>query len=422
MANFNQVYNFIARNAFSTQVRKMTRDADRFAGKLLKADAAAKLKTRSIRQLGKAIASTGMKMSLFATLPLALMGRSMIRAGSDAVETKNKFNEVFSDVGKESKKAAADLSKNFGIARSTAEKLLGGTGDLLVGFKFTGKAALDLSIQVNELAADLASFQNLEGGTERASLALTKALLGETESAKSLGIVIRQTSPEFLKLVKGFQRSHGATLDQAKAMTVLIIAQRQSAKAMGDVSRTWNDYAPTARRASEKTLELKEKFGALLLPMALKLTNQLIKLVEWIGALPDPIKNTILVIGGIIAVLGPFLLLLGGLISIAPFVATAITVMFGPIGVAVMAIAAVVAGLKYLKSFNMGAGESTGGRGGRSARKRMKEVELLGGANAIEGTIDVNINAPEGVVKSVRSRRQRRGVKLNTGLNTVASS
>ena len=94
------------------------------------------------------------------------------------------------------KKKAEDTAKtfrqSFGLSRKAAKQLLGDTGDLLVGFGFTEDAALDLSKKVNELAVDLASFTNFSGGAEGASLALTKALLGERESIKSLGIAITE--------------------------------------------------------------------------------------------------------------------------------------------------------------------------------------------------------------------------------------
>ena len=121
----------------------------------------------------------------------------------EAEETYNKFSVVFKDVDKEATKAATNLAKNFGLARGESQKLLSDTGDLLTGFGFTGEAALDISTKLNELAVDLASFTNVEGGATRASRALTSALLGETEQAKSLGIVIRQADVQNRLAQKG---------------------------------------------------------------------------------------------------------------------------------------------------------------------------------------------------------------------------
>ena len=87
---------------------------------------------------------------------------------------------------------AETFKKSFGLSSQAAMGLLADTGDLLVGFGFTEKEALNLSKQVNELAVDLASFTNFSGGADGASQALTKALLGEREAIKSLGIAITE--------------------------------------------------------------------------------------------------------------------------------------------------------------------------------------------------------------------------------------
>ena len=112
------------------------------------------------------------------------------RLARNAQETFSKFDTVFESISKSANDTADTFAESFGIAGSTARELLSATGDLLVGMGATEQQALDLSTEVNTLAADLASFSNIEGGTARASAALTKALLGETESAKLLGIVI----------------------------------------------------------------------------------------------------------------------------------------------------------------------------------------------------------------------------------------
>jgi len=125
----------------------------------------------------------------------------------DAIEIQNKFNEVFISLEKSANRQAKVFAESFGLAGSTAREFLSATGDILVGFGFAEEAAFEMSIQVNTLAQDLASFANLEGGAEQASLTLTKALVGETESAKALGIVIRQDTKEFKNNVQAIQDS-----------------------------------------------------------------------------------------------------------------------------------------------------------------------------------------------------------------------
>jgi len=316
-----------------------------FAGMKQKADAVNKsivamaLKgQKALGAFGKSAVKTGAIMTAALTAPIVLMGKKMIDAASDATETANKFNSVFDEVEGKANKVADSFAKSFGTAGSTARKLIGDTGDLLVGFGFTGDAALDISRKVNELAADLTSFQNVEGGVDAASAALTKALLGEAESAKSLGIVIRQNTKEFRTQVKTIARVRGITEQQAKAIVILGQATQQSRKAIGDVNRTWEDYASVVRRNTERNKEMSESFGRLLLPIATKVLNKITQLVKWVSNLSPGMKKFVLIMAGLVAIGGPLLVVLGG-IALA---FSAITLPVLAIGAAIIAVGAII--------------------------------------------------------------------------------
>ncbi len=288
----------------------------------------------SFGNVGRSMAKTGAVMTAAVTVPMAMMAKSMVDAGSDAVETANKFNTVFDDVKGKANQTASEFAKSFGTATSTAQKLIGNTGDLLVGFGFSGDSALDFSRRVNEAAADLTSFQNVEGGVEAASKALTKAILGEAESAKSLGIVIRQDTKEFRQKVKVLSRVKRITEQQARAEVIFQQILSQSQKSVGDVSRTWDDYANVQRRAVEKNKEMRESFGRLLLPIATKLQNAIIFVTEKINKLSPEMKDLVLIIGGVAAAAGPLLFIMGGIgIAVAAISAPVLAVTAALMGI-----------------------------------------------------------------------------------------
>ena len=205
-------------------------------------------------------------------------------AAADADETASKFGVVFGELGSQASNAAERLSNNFDLADSTAQRLLASTGDILTGFDFTRESALQLSDQVATLGADLASFTNVEGGAEKAVQALTRALIGETEQAKALGIVIRQDSQEFIELVDTFMATENATLLQAKALAALEIAQRQSQNALGDYARTQDSAANIARAYEQTLIDFREEVGAETLPAFTAIRKAL---TEVLGAYAD---------------------------------------------------------------------------------------------------------------------------------------
>ena len=246
------------------------------------------------------------------TLPAVLMAKSLKDAARDAQETNSKFDTVFRDISQQAEQSAQALANNFGLATSEAKTLASDTGDLLTGFGFTQESALDLSLQVQRLAVDLASFTNFAGGTKGASEAITKALFGEREALKSLGVVVTE---ELVKQKIAILQSKGAVfanINQAKAQATLAIAMEQSKNAIGDFARTSQDLANQERILAARTREAKESFGNILLPTMLKLTKVGVRLLESIQNLSPGLKDTIITIAGLAAATGPALVAVGG--------------------------------------------------------------------------------------------------------------
>ncbi|MDX1811581.1 MAG: phage tail tape measure protein [Gammaproteobacteria bacterium] len=267
---------------------------------------------QNINEVSAGIRNIGAGLTAFITLPVSLLGGALIKSASDAEETFSKFDTVFKDVSTSAENTANNLSKNFGLSSLAAKQLLSDTGDLLSGFGFTGEMALDVSKKVNELAVDLASFTNFSGGAEGASQALTKALLGERESVKSLGIAILEEDVKArVAQLRAMGQLEGMTERQAKAYATLSIAQEQSKNAIGDYARTQASFANRMRVVRARIEDVAVGFGKILLPIATKVANKAVVLIEKFNGLSEQTKTLILILGGIVAVIGPALLIIG---------------------------------------------------------------------------------------------------------------
>ena len=130
----------------------------------------------SLKSFGESAQKLGKKLTMSVTLPIIAIGTAMVMVASDAEEINAKFNTAFKGIEKSANATAEALADSFGLSIITAEKLLSGTGDLLKGFGATANQALTLSNSVQELAVDLASYNNLQGGAARASEIITKAI------------------------------------------------------------------------------------------------------------------------------------------------------------------------------------------------------------------------------------------------------
>lgn len=213
----------------------------------------------SMRSMIKTMIGTG--VAILAAKKAWDFAKESISLASDAMEEHTKLQTVFSGMTDETGAAVKELTDNYLFSTLEAERMLAATGDLLAGFGFSKKAMFDLSLQTQKLAADTASFGNIQGGAARASAALTKLLVGETEPAKLLGIVVRQDTKEFKGMVKELQNTQGMTLLQAKAVTSLKIAYQQSGLAIGDAIKTQGSFANQSRILQNTVQDLQVEFG-----------------------------------------------------------------------------------------------------------------------------------------------------------------
>lgn len=192
--------------------------------------------------------------------------KDSIQVSIDAQETFSKYDSVFEGMGEQSEEAAQRFAKAFDLAGVTAKDMLSNTGNLLQGFGATRSESLAMAEAVNTLAADLASFTNYSGGAKGASEALTKALLGERESAKSLGIAILESDVQAQLAKNGTADLTGEALKLAKAQATLEIITRQAKNSIGDYARTQDSTSNTVKRAGEATKELQVQTGTFLNP------------------------------------------------------------------------------------------------------------------------------------------------------------
>ena len=264
-----------------------------FLRSMAKAQTATDKNTRAFKGLGGAAISMNAALGLASSAARTLAGamRSIgtavldaTKAASDFAEANQKFEVVFGDVANAATEMREVLVDAYGFSERAATDLLASTGDLLTGFGLTGKQAIDLSGQVATLGADLASFTNFAGGTAGAVEAINKAMIGERESIKALGIVIREDAVQEELRRQGKEKLVGMALLQAKAEATLAIAIKQSKNAIGDVARTSEQYANQVRFLNADIEDLQILLGATFLDIGKKVIPILGGLVKETGA------------------------------------------------------------------------------------------------------------------------------------------
>ena len=233
---------------------------------------------------------------LFSAGAIAKAAGSFIDAASDAQEALGVLDDVFGRneiLLKRAGDAIEELADRYAYSTAGASQQISMTADTFHKFGVELAQSLDLSVEINKLGADLAAFTNYAGGSEGATKALTKALLGEREMAKTLGIVI---SEELVKAQMEKDAKEGVTYasqQQAKMMATLVVMQKQSAAAQGKAIKEADNYARRMANLGAKFTDLKAAFGETLIDPFTKIIESVTSCVDWLKGLDDGWRSTI---------------------------------------------------------------------------------------------------------------------------------
>jgi len=292
-----------------------------------------------LSSFGSKMQSVGKSMSMKLTLPLAVAGGAAVKFASDFQESMNKVDVAFGKSKKEVKDFAKTTLKQFGIAEGSALDMAALFGDMATSMGLNQNAAADMSTSLVGLAGDLASFKNI--GIDQATTALAGVFTGETESLKRLGIVMTQTNLESFAMERGMN-ANIKTMTQAQKVALRYkFIMEATSNAQGDFGRTSGGAANQMRIFQESLKELSAKFGQVILPVFTKLVSFANGLLQKFSELSPTTKKLIVVFAGIAAALGPVLYILGTLVTLAPAIGTALTVMMGPIGLIIAGLTAI---------------------------------------------------------------------------------
>lgn len=234
----------------------------------------------------KVLGAVGITLSV-AGIKSAIDG--CVEVASSIEEMQNKFDVVFGDMRNEVDKWAQEYSDAIGRNKNDIKTYLADQQNLLVGFGMARQAGAEMAEQMTSLALDLASFGNMD---ETASVnAMTKAVMGESEAAKTLGAVLNDSTRAQAMATLGLKGTYDK-LDQLTKMQVNYQAiLQQSPDAIGDCQRSLDSYESTKKRYIAKLKEIKTIVGQFFLPTYQKILSigakGLTMIRDWLQKLTD---------------------------------------------------------------------------------------------------------------------------------------
>ena len=207
--------------------------------------------------LADAVGNIGTALKDFATESVGL--------ASDLQEVQNVVDVTFGSDAKTIETWSKKANKQFGLTELQAKKYTSTLGAMMKSSGLTGKAVTSMSTDLAGLAAEMASFYNLD--FETAFEKIRSGISGETEPLKQLGINMSVANLEAYALSQGIDTAY-ESMTQAEQVTLRYnYLMQATSDAQGDFARTSDSLANSQRILSTNLDTLKANIGEALLPV-----------------------------------------------------------------------------------------------------------------------------------------------------------
>ena len=192
------------------------------------------------------------------------IGKQAIQAASDLEEVQNVVDSTFGGNANQIEKWAKNAGTQFGLTETQAKRFTSTIGAMLKSMGMAGDEIVDISTDLSGLAADMASFYNLDFDT--AFQKIRSGLSGETEPLKQLGINMSVANLNAYALQKGLSKTFEQMSQSEQTMLRYQYLMQATADAQGDFAKTSDGYANGIRMLETNLESLKTNIGEVILP------------------------------------------------------------------------------------------------------------------------------------------------------------
>ncbi len=219
---------------------------------------------------------------------LVAFGKESIQAASDLEEVQNVVDVTFGAGASQIDSWAKTAQSQFGLTETQAKRFTSTMGAMMKSAGLAGPEIVGMSEDLAGLAADMASFYNLDFDT--AFQKIRSGISGETEPLKQLGINMSVANLEAFALTQGITKAFDKMSQGEQTMLRYQYLMQATADAQGDFARTSDGYANSLRLFETKVESLKTNLGKALLPVVSEVVSGL---NEMLGSLVAPEEETI---------------------------------------------------------------------------------------------------------------------------------
>lgn len=215
----------------------------------------------------------GIAAGAFAVDSIIGYGKQLFNTGVQMEAMAKKARTVFGEALPLITSEAEKNARAMGLTNAQYIAAAANIQDLLVPMGFQRKEAANISAQLLNLSGALSEWTGGQRTAAEVSHILNKALLGEREELKSLGIAISEADVKAALAAKGLDKLTGSTLEQAKATATLELILNKSKDAQAQFAEGSDSAVRRQAELSAKISEITEKLATLLLPIFERLVS-----------------------------------------------------------------------------------------------------------------------------------------------------
>lgn len=281
-------------------------------------------------------------------------GKSLVESASQQEQAFGAVNSVFGEYADSIHESAQNAAKDLGLAQGQYEELATLTGALL---KNAGVPLDEVAASTQNLTQVGADLSAMYGGTVADAMgAINSALKGEMDPLEAFGVSLKATAIEAKAVAMGLVDAEGKATDYGKKMATVALIQEQSADAAGTFAKESGSVAGQTQIMQAQFKNLQADLGQRLLPVMMEFLSILTRVIGFVQANQSWLIPTVAAIGGIVLAIQAWQWATAAWSTVTT-VATGVQAAFNavmaanPIGLIVIAIAALVAGfiLAYKK-------------------------------------------------------------------------
>lgn len=212
-------------------------------------------------------------------------GADALEAASDLREVQNVVDTVFGDGAQQIENWSKKAGQQFGLTETQAKKFTSTLGAMMKSSGLAGNEIINMSTDLAGLAADMASFYNLD--FETAFEKIRSGISGETMPLKQLGINMSVANLEAFALAQGLEKSFSQMDQGEQTMLRYQYLMQATSDAQGDFAKTADGFANAQRRVQTALDTISTVAGGFILNTIEPLIGGVATFLEKITATPE---------------------------------------------------------------------------------------------------------------------------------------